>query len=429
MVRPRLKVKRLLAPAAVFLLAGHEPASAQGGFLLRSDRIDISGGVAVARLGHSLRDGDSRRRGRETQLRAQCAQRLSRRRRVSAGRRRGEGGHKLGRLQRSPGVRHDRRQSGHLLGARPDPASGNLVGRCRPRQGGIGPPGRPALRRRGAGRPVPAVQGAGFDGRDDRSEQADTVQGSGPHGTPQPPAAGVQLRYQSRRKGRPGFRRRRHPLRPGGGDRLPPGKGRGGFPRGVRGPACGSAGGHRALRPQPHGARMAARKGGLGAARRRRTGPSPLLPARTAAPGRAGGVDLRREHGTGYLRARGQRRRAPYEREPHRRRELPLHVRSRRCGRAGPARSPGAHSHRPGVLLLAEPDPHSVRKLRPQGGALHVPADDLGWIPGPGRHAPVAAAVRTAKQGGRNRSVGFRTQGPVVERGALFPVESPLRPV
>ena len=43
MVRPRLQVKKLLVPAAVFLLAGHEPAFAQNGFLLRGDRIDISG--------------------------------------------------------------------------------------------------------------------------------------------------------------------------------------------------------------------------------------------------------------------------------------------------------------------------------------------------------------------------------------------------
>ena len=43
MVRPRPQVKKLLVPWAVLLLAGHEPASAQSGFLLRSDRIDISG--------------------------------------------------------------------------------------------------------------------------------------------------------------------------------------------------------------------------------------------------------------------------------------------------------------------------------------------------------------------------------------------------
>ena len=43
MVGPRLQVKKLLAPWAVFLLAGHDLTSAQSGFLLRSDRIDISG--------------------------------------------------------------------------------------------------------------------------------------------------------------------------------------------------------------------------------------------------------------------------------------------------------------------------------------------------------------------------------------------------
>ena len=43
MVGPRLQVKKLLALWAVFLLTGHEPTSAQSGFLLRNDRIDISG--------------------------------------------------------------------------------------------------------------------------------------------------------------------------------------------------------------------------------------------------------------------------------------------------------------------------------------------------------------------------------------------------
>ena len=43
MVRPRLQVKKLLALWALFLIAGHAPASAQSGFQLRSDRIDISG--------------------------------------------------------------------------------------------------------------------------------------------------------------------------------------------------------------------------------------------------------------------------------------------------------------------------------------------------------------------------------------------------
>ena len=43
MAGPRLQVKKLLAPLAVFLLATHDLTSAQSGFLLRSDRIDISG--------------------------------------------------------------------------------------------------------------------------------------------------------------------------------------------------------------------------------------------------------------------------------------------------------------------------------------------------------------------------------------------------
>ena len=365
MVRDRLQVKRLLAPAAVFLLAGQEPASAQGGFLLRSDRIDISGASRWRAwdipFGTVTVDAAGVRPNFVRSVHNACLD---------------AGEYPLGDDEEKGGI--------HSAGSNVRQASGMIDGRedtfwepdlsLPPETWWVEVDlGRAVSARRVALRFVDEELGDPFLQFKVLVSTGKTI----------PLSKQVSYREVGRTE-RPNRRQREFSFDISPGEKADPdfagdvirfvqvvvtdsrlGKAEEISREDYEAPAGASARGDRILRPQPHGARMAARKGELGAARGRRTGASTLLSARTAASGRAGGVDLRREHRPGNLRARGQRRRAPYEREPRRRRELPLHVRSRRRRRPGPARSPGAHPHRPGVLLLAEPDSHSFRELRP----------------------------------------------------------------
>ena len=293
MAGPRLQVKKLLAPLAVFLLAAHDLTSAQSGFLLRSDRIDISGASRWRAweipFGTVTVDAAGVRPNFVRSVHNACLD---------------AGEYPLGEDEEKGGI--------HEAGSNDRQASGMIDGRADTFwEPDLSLPaetwwvevdlGRAVSARRVVLRFVDEELGDPFlqfkvlvsTGKTIPLSKQVSYREVGRTERPNRRQREFSFDVSPRRKGRPRFRRRRHPLRPGGGDRLPAGKGRGDFPRGVRGPAGASARGHRVLRPQPHGTRMAARKGELGAARPRRTGASALLPARTAAPGRAGGVDLR----------------------------------------------------------------------------------------------------------------------------------------